>query len=59
VGGGEKVACRGVDVDPHVLAELRGLPKSFVGVSEEAEPVEQFFEALSNLQSMCFRRGEQ
>jgi hypothetical protein len=41
-----------------VVADLHGLPKSFGGVSKEAEPVDQSVEAVPSLQSFCFRRIE-
>jgi hypothetical protein len=36
LGGGKKIACSRVDVDPRVMAELRWLLESIDGVSKEA-----------------------
>jgi hypothetical protein len=44
---GEEVTCCCVDVDAHVVAVLRRLPKPFGGVAEKAETGEEAVDALT------------
>jgi hypothetical protein len=42
-----------------VVTGLRYLLEALGGVSKEAEPAEESVEAVANLQSFLFRRGEE
>jgi hypothetical protein len=56
---GEEVTCSCVDVDAHVVAVLRRLPKTLEGVAEKAEVGEEVVDALSERQSERTRGGEE
>jgi hypothetical protein len=56
---GEEVTCSCVDVDTQVVAVLRRLPKTFGGVAEKAQSVEEAVDALMLRHSERTRGGEE
>jgi hypothetical protein len=56
---GEEVTCSSVDVDAHVVAVLRWLPKTLGGVAEKAETSEEAVDALTERQGERTSGGEE